>query len=136
MKYAVRYFSKTGNTKKIADAIADSLGVEALDVTHQLDEDVDILFLGSSVYAAGVDNEIKKFISGINVNVKKVVNFSTAAILNSTYAQVKKLLDEKGISIADDEFYCRGKFMMMHKTRPDSNDIKNAKEFAKRVAGE
>ena len=30
MKAAVRYYTKTGNTKKLAEAIADALGVQAL----------------------------------------------------------------------------------------------------------
>ena len=30
MTYAVRYYTKTGNTKRLAQAIAKELGVEAL----------------------------------------------------------------------------------------------------------
>ena len=33
MKYAVRYYTKTGNTKKLAEAIAKELGVDALPIT-------------------------------------------------------------------------------------------------------
>ena len=32
MTYAVRYYTKTGNTKKLAQAVADELGVEALPI--------------------------------------------------------------------------------------------------------
>ena len=92
MKIAVRYYSRGGNTKKLADAIAKAVGVEALTADTPLKEDVDILFLGSSVYAYGVDDEIKKFIAGIDVRIGKVVNFSTAALVKSTYKQVGKLL--------------------------------------------
>jgi flavodoxin len=55
MKIAVRYFSRGGNTKKLADAIANAVGVTAETTDVPLTEDVDILFLGSSVYAYGVD---------------------------------------------------------------------------------
>lgn len=133
MKTAVRYYTKTGNTEKVAGAIAKAVGVEALDVTNPIGEDVDILFLGSSVYAAGVDNEVKKFISSIDVKVGKVYNFSTAAILDSTYKQVKKLLDKKGIEMANENFACKGQFKFMHKNKPDSIDLKNAADFAKKV---
>lgn len=54
MKTAVRYFTMTGNTKKLAEAIAAALDVTAEDLSKPLTEDVDVLFLGSSVYAAGV----------------------------------------------------------------------------------
>ena len=33
MKVAVRYFSRGGNTKKLAEAIASAIGVEAKDVS-------------------------------------------------------------------------------------------------------
>lgn len=131
MKVAVRYYTKSGNTKKLADTIAAAVGVTAEDTSHKLTEDVDILFLGSSVYAAGVDEEVKSFINGIDVKVGKVVNFSTAALLKSTSKQVGKLLAEKNIPFSEDEFYCRGSFGPMHKGRPNEADLKSAAEFAK-----
>ena len=80
MKIAVRYFSRGGNTKKLADAIADAVGVTAETTDVPLTEDVDILFLGSSVYAFNVDDHVKDFIEGIDVTIGKVVGFSTAAL--------------------------------------------------------
>ena len=133
MKTAIRYFSRGGNTTKLAMAISEAIGVEALTTDHPLTEDVDILFLGSSVYAYGVDDNIKKFVAGIDVKVGKVVNFSTAALVKSTYKQVGKLLAEKNIPQAKEEFYCRGSFGPMHKGRPNAADCKAAGEFAKKV---
>ena len=133
MKIAIRYYTKTGNTKKLAEAISAAVGAEAMDVTVPLSEDVDVLFLGSSVYAAGVDEEIKRFIGSINVKVGKVVNFSTAALLPSTYKQVKKLVEQKGFVMAAEEFHCRGSFQFMHKGKPDAADCAEAAKFAKSV---
>ena len=84
MKIAIRYYTKTGNTKKMAEALSETVGVEALTVDNPLTEDVDILFLGSAVYAAGVDAKVKEFIENIDVNVGKIVNFSSAALIEST----------------------------------------------------
>lgn len=134
MKVEIRYYSKTGNTKKLADAVGSALGVQAKDVSCPLTEDVDILFLGSSVYAAGVSDEVKGFIKGVNVKVGKVVNISTAALLPSTYKQVKKPVEQKGYIMADEEFHCRGSFKMMHKGKPDAEDLKEVTQFAKKVA--
>lgn len=136
MKVAVRYYTRSGNTEKLAKAIADAVGVQALTTDEKLTEDVDILFLGSSVYAYGVDDEVKKFVAGIDVNVGKVVNFSTAALVKSTYKQVGKLLKEKGIPQAAEEFYCRGSFGPMHKGKPDAGDLKAAADFAKKIVSE
>ena len=133
MKVAVRYFSRGGNTQKLANAIAEAVGVEALTTDTPLSEDTDILFLGSSVYAYGVDDNVKNFISGINVKVGKVVNFSTAALVKSTYKQVGKLLAEKNIPQAEEEFYCKGSFGPMHKGKPDNKDLMAAAVFAKKV---
>ena len=133
MKIAIRYYTRSGNTKKLADAIGNELKIEAQDTSHKLEEDTDILFLGSSVYAYGVDDNIKKFINDIDVKVGIVINFSTAALINSTYKQVKKLLDKKNIPLAPEEFYCRGSFGPVHKGHPDENDLASAQNFAKEI---
>ncbi|MBO5494293.1 MAG: flavodoxin [Eubacterium sp.] len=132
MKYAVRYYTKTGHTKKLADAIANAVGVEAKSIDVPLEEDVDILFLGSAVYAAALDSNVKSFIEGINVNVGKVVSFSSAAILSGTYKQVKAVCDKKGIAVDSDEFFCKGQFKMIAKGRPNAQDEADAAEFAKK----
>jgi flavodoxin len=132
MKYAIRYYTKTGNAKKVAEAVGKVLNTEALPVTAPLNEKVDYLFLASSVYGAGIDEEVKKFISNLKKEqVGKVVNLSTAALLPSTYKQVKKLVRAKGIVMDEREFHCRGKFQMMHKDRPNAKDLIEAETFAK-----
>ena len=133
MKVEIRYFSRGGNTKKLAEAIAEAIEVPAKTVNEPLTEDVDILFLGSSVYAYGVDENIKDFINHIDVKVGKVVNFSTAAIIKSTYNQVKKLLDQKNIPMDNKEFYCKGSFGHLHKGKPNSDDLKAIAEFAREI---
>ena len=136
MKIAIRYYTRSGNTKKLADAISAAIGAEARTTAEPLTEDVDILFLGSSVYAYGVDDEVKKFIDGINVKVGKVVNFSTAALIKSTYKQVAKLLAEKHIPFAEEEFHCRGSFAIMHKGRPNADDCNAAADFARKIVSQ
>ena len=133
MKIAIRYYTKTGNTEKLAKAIASAINVEAKTVDEPLTEDVDILFLGSAVYAAGIDKKIKDFIADINVNVGEIVNFSSAALIESTYSQVKKQAEAKGIKMSENEFHCRGAFKFVHKGRPNDDDLKNVQEFAKRI---
>ncbi len=135
MKIAIRYFSRGGNTERLAAAVSDALGVEALTTDVPLREDVDLLFLGSSVYAYGVDDSVSAFIRGIGVRVGKVVSFSTAALVKSTYRQVRKLLQEKNIPLAEEEFYCRGSFGPFHKGRPNTDDLRAVAEFARKEAG-
>ena len=51
MSIAIRYFtkSKKGNTKKLADAVSEAIGIEALDVTEDLTEKADRLFLINAI---------------------------------------------------------------------------------------
>ncbi len=135
MKAAVRYFTKTGNTKKLADAIAQELGIEAKEITAPLEEKADVLFLCNSVYWAGVDSKVKQFISDNKSNIGKVVNVSTAALIESSYPQIKKLCEQSGVSVSDEEFHCKGSFKVMHKGKPDSGDIQAVKVFAGKIVG-
>ncbi|MCM1329932.1 MAG: flavodoxin [Ruminococcus sp.] len=136
MKIAVRYYSRGGNTKKIAETIAKAAGVEAKTTDEPLKEDVDILFLGSALYGFDVDDKVKNFIGGINVSVGKVANFCTTAVVKSNRKQIAKLLAEKNIPLAEKEFACRGSFTVMHKGKPDSGDCAAAEEFAKKILSE
>lgn len=133
MKAAIRYYTKGGNTEKLALAISKATGLPAETIDVPLLEDVDILFLGSSVYGFDVDDQVKQFISNIDVKVGKVVNFSTACLVKSTYKQVGKLLAEKNIPLAKEEYYCRGSFGPMHKGRPNQQDLQAAETFARKV---
>ena len=132
MRYAVRYYTKTGNTKRLAEAIARELGVEALPLSEGVKEAVDVLFLGNSYYAFNIDPEVKKFVASLDKEkVGKIVNFGSAAMLNSTYKKVKAEADKVGIEMDEREFHCRGEFKGIHKGRPDESDLKAAAEFAK-----
>lgn len=50
MKIAVRYQSRGGNTKAVAEVIANSLGVKAEAVDNAITQWVDVLFVGGGVY--------------------------------------------------------------------------------------
>ena len=137
MKAAVRYYTKTGNTKHLAEAVAEAIGVEALPISAPVDEPVDVLFLGNSYYAFNIDPEVRGFIRKLNKDtVGRIVNFGTAAMLNSTYKKVKAEADKVGIAMDPREFHCRGEFKGVHKGRPNADDLAAAAAFAKSVIGE
>ena len=131
MKFAVRFYTKTGNTKRLAEAIANELGVEALPLTSPITEPVDILFLGNSYYAFSIDPEVRNFVASLSKDkVGKIVNFGSAALLNSTYKKVKAEAEKVGIPMDEREFHCKGEFKMLHKGKPDADDMRAAAEFA------
>lgn len=132
MKVAVRYYTKTGNTKRLAEAVAEAVGAEALPITSPVVEPVDILFLGNSYYAFSIDPEVRSFISSLDKEkVGRIVNFGSAALLNSTYKKVKKEADKVGIPMDEREFHCRGEFKGIHKGRPNAEDLAAVSAFAK-----
>lgn len=132
MKTAVRYYTKSGNTKKLAEAVAEAAGAKAMAISEPLTEDVDVLFLASSVYAAGISDDMKKFIATIDVKVGEIVNISSAAIIKSTYNQVKGEAEKNGLQMSDKEYHCRGQFTLLHRGHPNKDDLKGASEFAER----
>jgi flavodoxin len=136
MKIAVRYYTKTGNTKRLAEAVATAAGVEALPISTPVTEPVDILFLGNSYYAFSIDPEVRSFIRSLDkTKVGKIINFGSAAMLNSTWKKVKQEADKAGIPMDDREFHCKGEFKGIHKGRPNAEDLKAAADFAKGIIG-
>ena len=136
MKAAVRYYTKTGNTKRLAEAVANAIGVDALPISTPITEKVDVLFLGNSYYAFSIDPEVRDFVKSLNKDmVGKIVNFGSAAMLNSTYKKVKAEADKVGIPMDDREFHCKGEFKGIHKGKPDEADMKAVAEFAKKIMG-
>ena len=134
MNIAVRYYTKTGNTKRLAEAIAKAVGTEALPLTSPITEPVDILFLGNSYYAFNIDPEVRSFISSLDKSkVGRIVNFGSAALLSSTYKRVKAEADKAGIPMDEREFHCRGEFKGLHKGRPNEEDLRVAAAFAGRI---
>lgn len=136
MKIAVRYYTKTGNTKRLAEAVAKAVGAEALPISTPLEERADILFLGNSYYAFSIDPEVRAFIRSLDKSkVGRIVNFGSAAMLNSTYKKVKAEADKAGIPMDEREFHCRGEFKGVHKGRPNEEDLNAAAEFAAKIVG-
>ena len=65
MSVAVRYYSRSGNTKAVAEAIAASAGVKAVSVDaadSAITKPVDVLFIGGALYAYGIDKHLKDYL--------------------------------------------------------------------------
>ncbi len=133
MKAAVRFYTRSGNTEKLAKAIAETVGAKADSVSIPLEDKVDILFLGCSYYAFDVDENVKKFIKENKDKIGKIVCFGTSAMMKSVYKPMKKVAEEYGVAIAKEDFHCRGSFGPMHKGRPNEDDLTNARKFAEKI---
>ena len=133
MNISVRYMSRGGNTKKVAESIAKAAGTEAHDCSEPITEPVDLLFLGGAVYGFELDKGMAAFIESLDAGfIKAVALFSTSAIVKGVDKMMAKRLKKKGISVIDESFYCSGEFKFMHKGRPNAADLEQAALFAKR----
>ena len=134
MKVAVRYYTKTGNTRRLAEAVAEAVGEKALPISIPVTEPVDVLFLGNSYYAFSIDPEVRDFVRSLDKSkVGRIVNFGSAAMLNSTYKKVKAEAERAGILMDEREFHCKGEFKGIHKGRPNEEDLQAAAEFARNI---
>lgn len=132
MKVAVRYYSRSGNTKLVADAIAQAAGVEAVSVdapNAALDEPVDVLFIGGALYAYGLDKHLTNFVRGIDGNkVGMAAVFSSAWLSRHALDLLRKELGARGVRVADKDFFVRNK--------PNQAQLDEAATFAKSMLQE
>ena len=131
MNVAVRYCSKTkfGNTKRIAEAIAEGVGVKAVSIADEpkLVEKADVLFLGGAPYANIMAPELREYANGIDqAMVSKVVLFTTSNWSRRTVLALKKILKSKGISVCEEYFYA-------HMLKIDEK-IEEARAFGKKMS--
>ncbi len=107
---AVRFFSRSGNTKKVAEAMAQAVGVPAVSVDGSdaaLEEKVDVLFIGGALYAYGLDEKLNAYLDTLSADkVGKAVVFSTSWLSKHANDLIKEALQSKGIEVAD-SFYAR-----------------------------
>jgi flavodoxin I len=130
----VIYYSRSGNTKQLADAIGEALGVKPVEVgTARLDPAAKVVFLGSGRYGGMPGQEMVKFIEANDFKGRKVAFFGTywLAGLNKRRETetTTKALEKKG-AIVLDSYRCPGKFIVFNHSRPNASDLEGAKEFA------
>lgn len=138
MKIAIRYFtkSKKGNTKKLADTVSAAVGKEAFDVSVDLSERADRLFLVNAMYAASIDREVARFLERNREKIGEIVNMNTSASGASTRKAVKKVADALGIPVSEKEFHCAASWIFINKGLPTEEDFKRAGSFAVDLAKE
>ncbi len=130
MKTAVRFYSRSGNTKLLADALARGAGVEAVTTDAEsapLTEPVDLLLIGGALYAYGIDAHLKSYLATLTKEqVGKAVLFSTSWLSKHAMTLIRKASTEKGIPVAEEFCYVRGK--------PKEKDLLAAEAFAKKLS--
>ena len=130
MKCAVSYYSRSGNTRLLAEAIADELGVEAVSADSSdatISGHIDVLFIGGALYAYGLDKKLVSYIRALDGDmVGRAVLFSTTWLSKHSFDLMRKELEARGIAVAERTFYAKNK--------PTPERLKEAKAFADDMA--
>ena len=135
MKIAIRYFtkSKKGNTFKLATVVSEVTSLEAVTIDHDLDEEVDLLFLVNAMYAFTIDKKVKAFLKKNANKIKCIVNVNSAASGSSTRKAVKKVADKLNILVSEKEYHTVASWINLNKGRPNEDDLNRLREFVKGV---
>ena len=131
MNIAVRYYTKSGNTLKLAKAAAEELDTRAADLSEDLTEKADVLFLGASLYKNTFDPQIAAFLERNEERIGVVVCFGSSASKRSCFPKLQMFLEERGIRSYDESFTCPGHFLFLHKDRPNEKDLEDLKAFVR-----
>jgi flavodoxin len=134
--FEVIYYSRGGNTKKLADAIAGEMGVTAADVkAAALSPGVKITFLGSGCYGGKPGEDMMKFIRSGNFSGRKVALFGTSmGGIGKEVDEMASALKQKGANVVG-SYFCKGKgFLVFSRGHPGKDDIDGARKFAKEMA--
>lgn len=143
MKTVIIYKSvHRGNTKKIAEAMAEALEADLFDlkdVNKDIIKEYDLIGFGSGIYYLKPHKKLRKFVESMdNVENKKAFHFSTSG--DGKYNDwLEKNLSKKGFDVIG-EFHCKGYYAYsikgilsrkgLNKGKPDKDDFKNAENFS------
>lgn len=135
MKSALAYYSVTGHSKKIANAIGEDLQIPVYDLKKNPDiADCELLFLVSGIYSASADPKmlaiLKKLAGG---KVRKAALLTSSAGGETRQQQARELLQTLGIQVLPEEYTCLGTFLIFRRGHPNQQEIADAIAFTRRV---
>lgn len=140
-KAIVIYYSRTGNTERVAKTFARTLKCKCLNIKENPKINLDkynLIFIGSGIYGMKISAEITNFIQKLkekDTKEKKYVVFGTYGGSKRGIKVMKDMLEQKNAKVIG-QFGCKGhddfwlfKIFNVNKDRPNKEDLKEAKEF-------
>jgi len=139
--YEVIFFSRSGNTKRLATAIADELGVKAQHIRSVTSLPEGDLFIGSGLYFMRPAKLVRKFIQNNDFGGRRVALFGTSASGIGVETTWMKWLLKRNGAVITGNYYCAGRFFwrvagrffFVRKGRPADEDIEKARRFARSI---
>ena len=130
--FEVVYYSLCGSTKKIAEAVADELGVEAENVKTKKELAKDsFVFLGSGCYGSRPGRGMRKFIAENDFKEKQVALFGTSGGGEGEEVRAMEEMLKPTGALIKGNFYCEAKyFFLFNRRHPSDEEIASARKFA------
>lgn len=139
-----------GNTRRIADEIADVLNARVRTPDAVTDDDIasaDLIGWGSGIYWMSFASELVSRIKALDDQPRgRAFVFATSGMaetpLRRYTVKLSRLLAQRQFTVADEVFHCRGLDTMgplsvlggLNKGRPSGDDLTAAREFAQRMS--
>lgn len=138
MNIKVLYHSSTGNTRKLAYAIADTLKIPAEKIgesTLTFSEPVDLLFIGDGIYFGKANKQTIALINQLDPGlVRNVAVFATYGGQEKIGSDLSKLLQDRGLTIVEEPFTCKGQsWLVLNRHHPNESDLQKIRAYAKKV---
>jgi flavodoxin len=146
LKPIILYASKSGNTQKIADSMANEIGCKTIRISNtgiasasELEE-YDLIFLGTGLFAGTPNEDLIKYLTNLSLkNPKQFVLFITWGGAPRTdkmaLARLTTILEGKGQKVHPEHFACYGgwKGILMKRGHPKPDEIAAAAQWAKNI---
>lgn len=137
MNISVVYATMTGHSRKIAERLAESFGVTAVNAKDSPAlQNIDLLFIVGGIYGGQSSPDLTAFADkSVGTNVKNVFIITTSMSQKTNQESLKNTLIDKGVNVID-EITCKGSFLFfLGFSHPNKEDIEQIVEKAKAIAG-
>jgi flavodoxin len=146
MRAVVIYSTRSGNTRKIAEAIASELNCESLRIAQNNFNRIadlnkyNLIFIGTGIHFGNPSEDMVRFLKTTNLkDPKSFAIFLTWGGAGRTdkevITQLKMILESRGQNLIENYYKCYGgrRFSPLRRGHPNDEDIKAAKNWAKKI---
>ena len=127
MNVAIRYYSRGGNVRAMAEALARGTGVDAISIDEPespITEHVDLLFVGGALYNFRLDPTFKEYLDSLPEDlIEEVVCFGSSMLTRRPIYLMQDVFKAKGIKLNKQAVWSRN--------APNDNLIEAIEYFGK-----
>jgi flavodoxin len=145
VKTTVLYSTRSGNTRKVAEAISSELNCPCLRITKHSDfsaanlNDFDKVFLRTGIYKGQPNADLLNYLKGTPINGKKqfalfmtCFGWGKGIADKNTIDNIQRILESKGQRLLRNSFSCFGGGLgFVKRGHPNIDELKEAGKWAK-----